>query len=611
MSSRLRLIFSLFTVLALAATSAVAGDAGRESQFNIGSTVRGVGMGGALVGLSDDASAVFWNQAALSILDDQEINLMHVTLFEESIYDVATFVYPNPRLGSFGFSFMRLGTGEILRRQDWNEMGQFSYSTWQFMLAYGRQLDKGYNLGVALKIVNQSLDNNSAYGFGVDLSFYKNIYKKISGGILFQDLLAPRLRLDERLDVTPMTVSAGIGIKDVALGQGFRHRAGIDLEKTEDRSIKLHLGVESSYNDYLFLRAGYDRDNLSFGIGVNYHKVRFDYAYKFLNDLTDSHRLGLSIKLGTAVSEKLRREKELESTKGSSLILEDRQRQFHFFKDMGDRYYRNNSIDSAYAYYQRALAFSEEDRELKGRIAQIDNSRQSLIEKAKREATGAGSMQPLLDGYYSQAQLFYSKGSYAASLDMVNVALGISPNNQKFTALRSTIFEARDSEIRKTMDAAIKAEREGRYTDAITAYNRIMELSPDNTAIKQLIAKTGTELHNFQQISQGAELFSMGNLSDSRRRFDEVLRTDPENVVAKEYLDKINLLMKEATELEDLQKDEKVWKIYLNALEYFRNGDYENAIKLWEDVRKYYPGNKNTINNIEQAKLRLQSREKH
>jgi len=78
--------------------------------------------------------------------------------------------------------------------------------------------------------------------------------------------------------------------------------------------------------------------------------------------------------------------------------------------------------------------------------------------------------------------------------------------------------------------------------------------------------------------------------------------------VAREYLDKIGLLMKEATELEVLQKDEKVWKIYLNALEYFRNGDYEKAISLWEEVLKYYPGNKNTMNNIEQAKLRLQSR---
>jgi tetratricopeptide (TPR) repeat protein len=79
-------------------------------------------------------------------------------------------------------------------------------------------------------------------------------------------------------------------------------------------------------------------------------------------------------------------------------------------------------------------------------------------------------------------------------------------------------------------------------------------------------------------------------------------------MVAKEYINRISILMKEATELEDLQKDEKAWKIYLDALEHFRNGDYENAIKLWDEVLEYYPGNKNTINNIEQARLRLQSK---
>jgi tetratricopeptide (TPR) repeat protein len=123
-----------------------------------------------------------------------------------------------------------------------------------------------------------------------------------------------------------------------------------------------------------------------------------------------------------------------------------------------------------------------------------------------------------------------------------------------------------------------------------------------------MVSKAGAELNNYQLLSKGMELFSMGNLSDAKRRFEEVQRTDPNNVVALEYINRISILMKEATELEDLQKDDKVWKIYLDALEYFRNGDYENAIRLWEEVLRYYPGNKNTINNIEQARLRLQSK---
>lgn len=584
-------------------------DAGRESQFSIGSGVRAVGIGGGFVGVADDASAVYWNQAGLAHLENQEANLMHVTLFEGSMLDVATFVYPHPKLGGFGISFMRLGTGDIIKRENWDEIGKFSYSTWQLLLGYGTKVEGGHAVGTALKIVNQSMDNSSTYGIGLDISFLSQINSNLSVGIIFQDIIAPRLRLGERLEIMPTSVNAGVGIKNISLGRGFIHNIGLGVEKAEERSLKLHLGAESIYRNYFALRAGYDRDNLTFGLGIYYYRIRLDYAYKFMDGLTDSHRLGLSIRMGTSVSDKIRRENELENARGSSLILDDRKKQFRFYKELGDKYYRNNSLDSAYVYYQRALAFNEGDHDVSRRVEQIANSRNLLAEKAQRETPRGDNLQTLLDGYYSQAIVFQGKGYYSAALDMINLGLGVSPDNQKFVALRNKVLESRDAEIRKLMDQAMRAEKEGRYADAVTYYNRVLELSPENTAIKQLIVKTGVEIYNTQLITKGAELFALGNLSDSKRRFDEVLKTDPENIVAKDYLEKISVLMKEATELEDLQKDDRVWKIYLNALEHFRNGDYENAIELWEEVLKYYPGNKNTINNIEQARLRLKPKQ--
>jgi tetratricopeptide (TPR) repeat protein len=605
---RCKIVVAVFFIL-FAAGSITAGDAGRESQFSIGSGVRALGMGGGFVGLADDASAIYWNQAALTLLDNQEINLMHVTLYEGSVYDVASFVYPHPKLGGFGISFMRLGTGDIMRREDWNEVGEFSYATWQLILGYGHKLEKGFSFGTGLKIVNQSLDRNSTYGVGLDISFYDRISKNISAGISFQDIIAPRLRLGSALEITPTTVVAGIGTKDVRLGKGLLHNIGLGLEKGENRSLKLHLGAESIYRDYLSLRAGYDRDNLTFGLGIIYQKLRFDYAYKFMDELSDSHRLGLSIRLGTSVSEKIRREKEFENARGSSLILEDHKQSFRFFKELADKYYHNNSLDSAYAYYQRALAFNESDREARHRVSQIDELRKSaLAEKEAKSRPQADVTQQLLEGYYSQAELFFNKGSFAAALDIIDLGLGRSPDNQKFLALKDQVTAGRDLEIGKMMDEAARAERDGRYADALTAYNRVMELSPGNVAVKQLIAKDGTELNKLMLINKGAELFASGLYSDAKGRFDEVLKIDPQNKVARDYAGRITLLMKESTELQDLQKDEKVWKIYLSALEYFRKEDYANAIKLWEEVLKYYPGNKNTMNNIEQAKLRLESK---
>ncbi|MEW6014401.1 MAG: PorV/PorQ family protein [Candidatus Zixiibacteriota bacterium] len=600
----------VLTALVLApVVSLVAGDAGRESQFSIGSGARALGMGGGFVGLGDDASAIFWNQAALTLLDQQEFNLMHLSLFEGSIYDVISYVYPHERFGGFGVSFMRLGTGDILKRRDWREMGEFSYFTWQMLFGYGRRLEGGFAVGSALKIVNQTMDNSSSYGAGLDISFYRNLYRYLNAGITFQDIISPKLRIGEESEVTPTTVILGIGVKEYPLGRDLYHNLGISLEKPEERSLKIRMGVETVYRRTLSLRAGYDRDNFTFGLGFQYQRLRLDYGYKFLDGLDDSHRLGLSFKVGMSVSEKIQRQKELESARGSTLILDDRRRQFQFYKELADKYYRSNAIDSAYVYYQRSLAYNENDRDVRNRIDHIDDMRRMISERAQKELVQREMTQPILDSYHSQAETFYKKGSYAAALDIINIGLGISPDNQRFIELRNHVFEARDSEIRRMMDNAARAEREGRYADAVTYYNRVMELSPGNVAVKQLIARDGTILNNAQLISKGAELYALGNLSDAKARFEEVLKSDPNNLVAQDYLNRILTEMKEATELEDLQKDDRVWKIYLEALEHFRNADYEKAILLWQEVLKYYPGNKNTINNIEQARLRMQGKE--
>ena len=40
-----------------------------------------------------------------------------------------------------------------------------------------------------------------------------------------------------------------------------------------------------------------------------------------------------------------------------------------------------------------------------------------------------------------------------------------------------------------------------------------------------------------------------------------------------------------------------------------RNKEYNKAINAWNKVLEKYPNNVNTLNNIEQAKLRLKSEE--
>ncbi len=601
------LVFCLLFVLL--GSTVFAADAGRESTFSLGAGVRALGMGGGFVGLADDATAVYWNQAALAWLDEQEVEGMHVTLFEGTIYDVVSLVYPHASWGGFGVSYMHLGTGDIPIMNDGFELGKMSYSTGQMILAYGRKLQGGYSFGTALKLVNQSLGDNSTYGVGMDLSFMARVTPHISAGILFQDIIAPRLRLSGNLEITPMSVQIGVGFRDIKIGPDFSNNAVIALEKPEYRATKLHLGVESIYRELVAFRTGFDRENLTFGLGVYYNRLRFDYAYRIINDITDSHRIGLSIKFGTPVSERMRVEAELESARGSYLILDDRQRQFELYKNIADDFYDSQQIDSAYAYYQRALAYNENDQQTKNRIDELARRIETEDELAHEEMTRAEQDRSLADGYFRQAESMYQQGSLDAALKIAEQGRINFPNDRRFAELKSSIARKRAERIEQLTVEGKNAEKERRFTDALMIYNQVLTLAPGNVAVKQAVEDVRKEITISGLIAEGTELYTIKNLSAAKRRFDQVVALDPGNRVANEYLSRISAVMKEVTDLEDLQKDERVWQIYLNALEHFRDGEYQQAIEMWQEVLQYYPGNVNTINNIEQAKLRLNPEE--
>jgi len=601
------LVFCL--LITLMGGFAFATDAGRESAFSLGAGARALGMGGGFVGLADDATAVYWNQAALAWLNEQEVEGMHVTLFEGSIYDVVSLVYPQASWGGFGVSYMHLGTSDIPLMSEGFEIGKISYSTGQLILGYGRKLRGGYSFGTALKLVNQSLGDYSTYGVGMDLSFMARVTPHITAGLLFQDIIAPRLRLSGNLEITPMTVQLGVGFRDIRIGPDFKNNALVAIEMPEYRATKLHLGVESIYRELVAFRTGFDRENLTFGLGVFYNRLRFDYAYRIINGITDSHRIGLSVKFGTPVSERLRREAELENARGSYLILDDRQQQFEFYRHIADGFYQSREVDSAYAYYQRALAYNESDRDTKNRIDELAQLIESEVDLAREEVTRAEKEQSLADGYYRQAETLYNQESYDVALKVVEQARTEFPDDERFAVLKNSITKKRASRIEQLTTDGKTAEKERRYSDALMIYNQVLTLAPGNVAVKQAVDNVKRRITIAALISEGTDLYTIKNLSAAKRRFDKVATLDPGNRVANDYLARISAVMKEVTNLEDLQKDERVWQIYLNGLEHFRDGEFQKAIELWQEVLQYYPGNVNTINNIEQAKLRLNPEE--
>ena len=162
------------------------------------------------------------------------------------------------------------------------------------------------------------------------------------------------------------TTVLGLSYKEIPLTDHASLTGLIEMEKAERRSARLHAGAELWLDSKYAIRAGYDRDNFSAGVGYSYRRVKIDYAFKALDYLTDSHRFSLSLLLGPSVSEKRANEQQKVRQAGTVLLEDERQRQLEFFKAKADAYNDQFRLDSALAYYYRALAFDEDNKEIIG-----------------------------------------------------------------------------------------------------------------------------------------------------------------------------------------------------------------------------------------------------
>ncbi len=591
-----------------------AGDAGVNSPFTAGAGARALGLGGGFTSMADDASTVFYNPAGLAVLDNQEVTGMHMTLFEGTLYDYVSWAYPTLALGGFGIAFMRIGTGDIIKREQYVDMGTFDYSYTQIILAYGRSLRDGLTVGANLKIVNQSLERFSDYGVGFDLGVLKEFNHNIRVGVMFRDLVPATLKLkttgqSSETSITgetlPVSVVLGSSINYLRIHNRAIMNASFELEKTEQRSVKLHTGAEFVIDNTYAIRAGYDRDNVTFGAGVVINRLKFDYAYKFIDYLNDSHRFSVSYMIGLSIPEQLRQREVAEQQKNKVLLADERQRQFSFYKNKATEFYRVFQLDSALTYYQRALAFNEDDPGIKRSIAAIEAAQDMLKEHDQKIHDSERELKTATAAYYVQAQSFFAKKYYPAALDMLGLILDIDPENAEALSLKRKIKKAVAAEIAAGLKQARKAQRDGDYVKAIEGYTRILYLDPNNKTAKKEKQEVVDKLDLSRHLNLGIDLFRSGYYAEARQKFLFVLSVKPDEPVAKDYINRIDVALAHPPTLEKIQRNRVIWQYYLDGLKFMRNKEYQKAIDAWEKVLEVYPNNESTLDNLEQARLRL------
>lgn len=308
---------------------------------------RASGMGEAYVALADDATASYFNPAALAGQPRRQVNFTHQkwlpNLASDLSYEFLAYSQPVPSWGgNIGLNVALLDLGEQNRT---GERGQFqgTFSSYDVALsaAYGSHISDNMAAGVGLKFIRSNLADQGAgleqgsgigNSFAVDLGFLWHMTPNLALGGALRNL-GPKISYIDASQADPLPQHIVIGaayeameteyhvmlltldlykplIADGSFASNLLKTWTDESFKQERTEIDLHVGGEYRYGlsdvkdlSFLALRAGYsmDRDGEletpTFGVGLKYNMIQVDVAYITGEDtpLQDNTRFSINL----------------------------------------------------------------------------------------------------------------------------------------------------------------------------------------------------------------------------------------------------------------------------------------------------------------------------
>ena len=279
--------------------------------LNMGVGARALGMGGAFVAIANDATACYWNPAGLALLRQREMTMMHATRFSGIVHsNFVNFVYPDQKGNAFGISWFRIGVDDIPKSTKLDEFnrpiieGYMKNVDQAIFLSYSRQAAEKLYLGGNIKAIRQTVGDNSALGFGLDLAVLYRLANCVSLGLNLQDLAGTFIYWDTgHRDTKNPTLKWG-----VAFTKSFSKLKG-DLTLAVDQNIRFEgetnentfsvgdfagsdfqFGAEYWLFNLIAFRAGLDRQYLTAGTGLKLKMFEIDYAFVSY-ELGNTHRI--------------------------------------------------------------------------------------------------------------------------------------------------------------------------------------------------------------------------------------------------------------------------------------------------------------------------------
>jgi hypothetical protein len=164
-----------------------------------------------------------------------------------------------------------------------------------FLLSWSKEMFSGVAVGLSYKMVNQKILTHSGSGHGVDLGLKATLFRNTGVGLVFRNLLSPKMQIATESQSYPMQISAGVS------NTFMNDNLLVSLEYSKISGWgngAWHLGGEYKVMGESAIRVGISEESFTFGAGVSFNAFGVNYSNLGHSDLGSSHRFSLLYSAG-------------------------------------------------------------------------------------------------------------------------------------------------------------------------------------------------------------------------------------------------------------------------------------------------------------------------
>ncbi|MGQ9559273.1 MAG: tetratricopeptide repeat protein [Candidatus Oleimicrobiaceae bacterium] len=581
-------------------------------------------MGGSLVADPSDATALFWNPAALSYLTEAQVTFSTPGGFAVDYVGSSLFL---PPATTTAFALGRAGQGG---------------ASYQFgALAWARRLGRNLALGTNVTVLSRGAESWPTAGVG----------------LLWRPLSTPKAgvaRSQYTVAVSLHNVPLVLGDIDHQLRMGVAYHPGgfvpaLHLAHHIQRGAEsTHLGVEWRPYGTFRLQSGIQyREELTWGIGAALRWRNLDLALAYAAQekrVLASVAVGIGEDAPTLASRHYQRStRALESgnvrqaardlkialayglAEPEAVQLADSLEKLVYAQDRtidslmqaGQRLEEKGWLLNAMVSYLKVLqldpshtAVLRNIQAIRPRVnvyvdqlynSGVESFSRNDLHKAKEIFTtillvqedhqGARSYLDRLEAlnrerareHYLRGHALFGDGKLREARKELEQALAYDPNHAGAQRLLQDVLAELANQQRQVtalLADAVRAERYQEYLRAYTKYRQALALAPDNQSaalgVKRLSPRM--EEHIAARTAAGTAAFRRGDYAEARRLFAQVLQLAPQHQEAARYL-----------QLSQQAIDRHAEEAYTRGMSYFEARDYASALNEFGKALSYKP----------------------